>query len=191
VDENEGSEEIYVGRPQERSEEAESDESEGPTADDVIKAWTSEDPAANSFKGIPLRCIPCKALILNRVTYLQHLQSKGHVKKVKSACDPKEVMQLASGSNEPQEEEETHGERLARIKSLAATAPLTEKPIDADSSDDEVKESKVEISGGKRDRKKEKRPGKRQRIELKAKGIDPSTKKKYKAKLKSAKAASS
>lgn len=182
----EESDDVYVGRPQERSEDAELEESEdGPTAEEVIKAWMSEDPSVNGFKGIPLRCMPCKALILNSVTYLQHLQSKGHMKKVKNVSDPGGFMQLASGSNEPQEEEETHGERLARIKSLASTLTVG-KPTDdtSDSTDSDVEKNKSEALGGKRDRKRQrvKRPGKRQRKELMAKGIDPSTKKKYKAK---------
>ena len=191
MDERELSDDVYVGRPQERSEElgseAESSE-EGPTAEDVLKAWSSDDPAVYGFKGIPLRCMQCKVLILNRDTYLQHLQSKGHQRKLKNVTDPGGIIQLAIGSNEPQEEEETHGERLARIKSLAASASLDRKPVadddssEEDSSDDEVKEKKVGGSGGKRERERKKRPGKRQRKELKEKGLDPLTGKKYKAK---------
>lgn len=116
-DEREASEEIsdpiYVGRPEERSEEEE-ESSEEPTVEDVIKAWSSDDVVAQGFKGIPLRCIPCKVLLLNRDTYLQHLASKGHQKKIKRVSEPSEAIQLASGSNEAREEEETHGERLAR-----------------------------------------------------------------------------
>ena len=117
------------------------------------------------------------------------MTSKGHKKKIKNISEPGEVIQLAIGSNEPQEEEETHGERLARIQSLAASAESLGKRLngDSDSSDDEVDKTKPESVDKKKkrgQREKRKRPGKRQRVEMKDKGVDPASGKSFKKKPK-------
>ena len=41
-----------------------------------FRVWTNPDPEVHKFKGIPLRCVPYKALLLSRNTYLQHIASK-------------------------------------------------------------------------------------------------------------------
>ncbi|GIL72031.1 hypothetical protein Vretimale_561 [Volvox reticuliferus] len=94
---------------------------DGITADHVIKAWTSDDPEVNNFKGIALRCICCNVMLLNRAIYLSHVASKKHQKRLKRRPDgAPEPIQLASEvSRHKEEETETHMERLERIARLA------------------------------------------------------------------------
>eukprot|EP00955_Chlamydomonas_euryale_P105300 365630-Chlamydomonas_euryale.AAC.14 len=42
----------------------------------VCSAWTGSDETLHGFRSAPLRCMPCKVLLLNRTTYLQHVASK-------------------------------------------------------------------------------------------------------------------
>ncbi|GAX83716.1 hypothetical protein CEUSTIGMA_g11141.t1 [Chlamydomonas eustigma] len=97
-----------------------SEEEEDVTAEDVIRIWTNPDPDVHKFKGIPLRCVACKALLLNRTTYMEHVSSKAHNRKIKGLDPQDQALQLATESLAGDEEEaETHMERLERMRMLA------------------------------------------------------------------------
>ncbi|GLI64080.1 hypothetical protein VaNZ11_007247 [Volvox africanus] len=101
---------------------------DGITADHVMKAWSSNDPEVNGFKGIALRCVSCNVMLLNRAVYLSHVASKKHLSRLKlqKPGGAPEAIQLASEvSRHKEEETETHAERLERISRLAMAGPPT------------------------------------------------------------------
>lgn len=157
------------------SSDAEEDEDEGSIAvlETIKESWSSATPQIS--KGLALRCCACGTLLLNAVAYRQHTASKRHKAKVRLLPDGEDGIQFATDFQaEPAEAEETHAERLARIRALAAnedTKPTKQvaKPV--------VAAAAGERAGSAEHKDKSKRPhkrhkksklGKRQRAALKA-----------------------
>uniref|UniRef100_A0A7S0VD37 U1-type domain-containing protein n=1 Tax=Polytomella parva TaxID=51329 RepID=A0A7S0VD37_9CHLO len=160
------------------------DDDEG-TALDVIKAWESDDPLASKFKGIPLRCVACKSLLLNNIAYKQHVSSKKHLTKSKSwmaeqtrfrkgktpaTCILVAAVCDADGSLKV-EDAETHEERASRIREQLATSEAATKAEKKAKKKAEVLAKKRhrsgvdEEDGGKKKRKRKgKKLGKNQRL---------------------------
>lgn len=128
----------------------------------MIRNW-EDGPIEQTSKGVALRCVACKALLINAQSYRAHVSSKRHGKAVKAWPDdlgPPVV--FATDAARGEETGETHAERLERLRRQAA--------LDAEDADGGApqgsgkKKKKVKGDGGKPERK---RPGKRQRAALK------------------------
>ena len=131
------------------------------TLEDQIEEWCNSREKGNTVKGRALTCMICtgKKLLLNSDMFLKHVASSKHKKNAASSklLDKDELAKLfcfadQSDTEKPQQDVETHAERLERVKN----ASLEKRSI---------------ISSTPRDEKKKKRktrPGKRQRQQIKA-----------------------
>lgn len=131
------------------------------TLEDQIEEWCNSRENGNTVKGRALTCMICtgKKLLLNSDMFLKHVSSSKHKTNAASSKHSKkdELAKLfcfadQSDTQKPQQDVETHAERLERVKN----ASLEKRSI---------------ISSTPRDEKQKKRktrPGKRQRQQIKA-----------------------
>lgn len=76
-------------------------------------------PPEGSWKGKAYRCTICpNVLCLSSQTMQQHLSSKKHRKAMKKAKETRSTMLEAATLKDPEEEAETHAERLQRLKEM-------------------------------------------------------------------------
>lgn len=131
------------------------------TLEDQIEEWCNSREKGNTIKGRALTCMICtgKKLLLNSDMFLKHVVSTKHKANAASLkhSDRDEVAKIfcfadQSDTQKPQQDVETHAERLERIKN----ASLEKRSIISSTSRD----------GNKKKRKT--RPGKRQRRQIKA-----------------------
>ena len=131
------------------------------TLEGQIEEWCNSREKGNTVKGRALTCMICtgKKLLLNSDMFLKHVSSSKHKTNAASSkhSNKDELAKLfcfadQSDTQKPQQDVETHAERLERVKN----ASLEKRSI---------------ISSTPRDEKQKKRktrPGKRQRQQIKA-----------------------